>query len=99
MKAWLAIAGTFLAIWVQAAPSVRVETFIVAKLSPSGAYSQRDFAVLWMAFRQQYRVGANGTLVQQDYARTLIRKVDEMGGAAWDWCSLMQRQRRAVENG
>ena len=77
MKAWLAIAGTFLAVWVQAAPSVRVETFIVAKLSPSGAYSQRDFAVLWMAFRQQYRVGANGTLVQQDYARTLIRKVDE----------------------
>ncbi len=77
MKVWLAIAGTFLAVWAQAVPSVPVETFVVAKLSPSGAYNQRDFAVLWMAFRQQYHVGANGTLVQQDYARTLIRKVDE----------------------
>lgn len=77
MKAWLTIAGAFLAIWAQAAPSVRVETFMVSKLSASGAYPQKDFDVLWAAFRQQYRVGANGTLVQQDYARTLIRKVDE----------------------
>jgi 3-hydroxyisobutyrate dehydrogenase/2-hydroxy-3-oxopropionate reductase len=29
----------------------------------------------------------------------LLDEVDAMGGAAWDWCSLMQRQRRAVENG
>lgn len=77
MKAWLAIVGVLYGAWASAAPSVRVETFVVAKLSPSGAYNQKDFAVLWSAFRQQYRVGANGTLVQQDYARTLIRKVDE----------------------
>jgi len=76
MKASLAIVGSLLALWAQAAPSVPVETFVVSKLSPSGAYSQRDFMVLWGAFRQQYRVGANGTLVQQDYARELIRKVD-----------------------
>lgn len=77
MKASLAIVGSLLALWAQAAPSVPVETFVVSKLSPSGAYTQKDFAVLWSAFRQQYRVGANGTLVQQEYARTLIRKVDE----------------------
>jgi hypothetical protein len=77
MKAWLAITGFVLAVWAQAAPSVPVEPFVVAKLSASGAYAQKDFAVLWAAFRQQYRVGANGTLVQQDFARTLIRKVDE----------------------
>ncbi len=77
MKAWLAITVSVFAVWAQAAPSVRVETFVVAKLSPSGAYNQKDFAVLWMAFRQQHRVGANGTLVQQDYARELIRKVEE----------------------
>jgi hypothetical protein len=76
MKASLAIVGSLLALWAQAAPSVPVETFVVSKLSPSGAYSQRDFAVLWSAMRQQYRVGANGTLVQQEYARELIRKVD-----------------------
>jgi hypothetical protein len=77
MRAWLAILGSTFAVWAQAAPSVPVETFVVSKLAPSGAYTQRDFAVLWSAFRQQYRVGANGTLVQQEYARTLIRKVDE----------------------
>lgn len=77
MKAWLAIVGSVFAVWAQAAPSVPVETFVVSKLAPSGAYTQKDFAVLWSAFRQQYRVGANGTLVQQDYARSLIRKVEE----------------------
>lgn len=77
MKAWLAIVGSVFAVWAQAAPSVPVETFVVSKLAPSGAYTQKDFAVLWSAFRQQYRVGAKGTLVQQDYARSLIRKVEE----------------------
>jgi hypothetical protein len=77
MKATLAIVGSLLALWAQAAPSVPVETFLVSKLSPSGSYAQKDFTVLWAAFRQQYRVGANGTLVQQDYARSLIRKVEE----------------------
>jgi hypothetical protein len=77
MKAGLAIMGVVLAVWAQAAPSVPVETFVVAKVAPSGAYNTKDFAVLWTAFRQQHRIGANGTLVQQDYARALIRKVDE----------------------
>ena len=77
MKAWLAIAVSAFAAWAPAAPSVPVETFVVSKLSPTGVYNPKDFAVLWGAFRQQYRVGANGTLVQQDYARALIKKVDE----------------------
>ena len=77
MKAWLVIVGVFAAVWGQAAPSVPVEAFVVSKVSPTGAYNPKDFAVLWSALRQQYRVGANGTLVQQDYARELIRKVDE----------------------
>ncbi len=77
MKAWLAVFGACCAVWAQAAPSVPVETFVVSKLAPAGAYSQRDFAVLWAAFRQQYRVGADGALIQHDYARQLIRKVDE----------------------
>jgi len=77
MKPWLAIVGSVLAVWAEAAASVPVETFVVSKLSPSGSYTQKEFAILWSAFRQQYRIGANGTLVQQDYARTLIRKVDE----------------------
>lgn len=77
MRSCLAIMGGVLAVWAQAAPSVPTETFVVSKLAPSGAYAQKDFAVLWSAFRQQYRIGANGTLVQQDYARTLIRKIDE----------------------
>ncbi|MEY4306953.1 MAG: hypothetical protein RJA95_321 [Verrucomicrobiota bacterium] len=77
MKAWLVIVGVLAAVWASAAPSVPVEPFVVSKLSPTGAYNPKDFAVLWSAFRQQYRVGANGTLVQQDYARDLIRKVDE----------------------
>ena len=77
MKPWLAIVGAVFAVWAQAAPAVPVEPFVVSKLSPTGAYNPKDFAVLWSAFRQQYRVGANGTLVQQDYARDLIRKVDE----------------------
>ena len=77
MKAWLAIVGALVAGWASAAPAVPVEPFVVSKLSSSGSYAQKDFAVLWSAFRQQYRLGANGTLVQQDYARTLLRKVDE----------------------
>ncbi len=77
MRAWLAILGSTFAVWAGAAPSVPVETFVVSKVSPTGAYPTKDFAVLWTAFRQQYRVGANGVLLQQDYARTLIRKVDE----------------------
>jgi hypothetical protein len=76
MKAWLAGVGAILAGWAQAAPSVPVEPFVVAKLAPTGAYAQKDFAVLWTAFRQQYRVGANGVLLQHDYARELIGKVE-----------------------
>lgn len=77
MRIWPALLGLLFAAWAPAAPSVPVETFVVSKLSPTGAYNPKDFAVLWTAFRQQYRVGANGTLVQQDYARGLIRKVEE----------------------
>lgn len=77
MRPWLAVFGVFAAVWASAAPSVPVEPFVVSKLSPTGAYNPKDFAVLWSAFRQQYRIGANGTLVQQDYARDLIRKVEE----------------------
>lgn len=77
MKAWLAVFGACCAVWAQAAPSVPVEIFVVAKVAPTGAYNTKDFAVLWTAFRQQHRIGANGSLLQQDYARELIRKVDE----------------------
>jgi len=51
MKLRLAIAGAVLAVWAQAAPSVPVETFVVSKLSSSGSYTQKDFAVRWSAFR------------------------------------------------
>lgn len=77
MKTWLAIVVGVFALGAQAAPSVPVETFVVAKVAATGAYNTRDFAVLWTAFRQQHRIGANGSLVQQDYARELIRKVEE----------------------
>ena len=77
MKTWLAIVAAFAAVWASAAPSVPLETFVVSKVTPAGAYGSKDFAVLWTAFRQQYRVGANGALVQQDYARALIRKVED----------------------
>lgn len=83
MRSWLAIAGSLLALAASAAPSVPVEPFVVSKLSPSGSYAQKDFAVLWTAFRQQYRLGANGTLVQHDYARSLIRKVEENSSFAF----------------
>lgn len=77
MRSCMAIVGCALAVWASAAPSVPVETFVVAKVAPSGAYNTKDFAVLWTAFRQQHRVGANGMLVQHDYARELIRRVEE----------------------
>jgi hypothetical protein len=77
MRTWLAICGMLVAGRASAAPSVPVEPFYVAKLSPTGAYSPQDFATLWTAFRQQHRVGVNGVLVQQDFARELIRKVED----------------------
>ncbi len=55
---------------------VPVEPFYLAKLSSTGVYNPKEFAVLWSAYRQQYRVGVDGHLIQHGYARELIQKVE-----------------------
>jgi hypothetical protein len=79
-------------------PAVPIEPFFLAKLSPTGAYNPKDFAVLWSAFRQQYRVGVDGSLIQQGYARELIRKVETNSPFAFSEMTMLFGDNKSGKN-
>jgi hypothetical protein len=51
---------------------VAVEPFYVSKVGPSGSYSTKQFALLWAAFCEQYRIGPKGTFIQYPFAQSAI---------------------------
>jgi hypothetical protein len=77
----LILCAISVAFIVPAKGQVSVQPFYVSKVSPSaGNYSTKEFALLWSAFCEQYRLGPKETFIQYPYAKSVIKSAVGAGG-------------------
>ena len=74
MKTLLTVSSVMLAVMLGATETV---PFYVCKVSGSGAYSSRQFKILWDAFRQEYSITTSGSFSPYLYTEYVLRRSSE----------------------